>query len=148
MPTETRRFLDPEQRTGLNLYAKLFGSVTSPHSTGTIEPTEIGNGYYDFPGLDTVLDYTVQEEAVAGTQVATDAVLSTLTASNVALLPTANAISTQIANDITEASNNWDDALPALIPTIKSGARQALNGRWENVGTAEDRDDISVGDIP
>jgi hypothetical protein len=79
MPTETRRYLDPEQRTGLTtLYAKLFGSVTTPHSTGIIKPTEIGNGYYDFAGLDTELRYTVQEEATPGSQAASDDALSVI----------------------------------------------------------------------
>lgn len=79
MPTETRTFLDPEQRTGLNtLYAKLFGSVTSPHSTGTITPSEIGNGYYDFAGMDTELSYTIQEETVEDTRAASDSVLATI----------------------------------------------------------------------
>lgn len=76
MPTETRRYLEPERRTGLNLYAKLLGSVTTPHSTGTIEPTEIGSGYYDFAGLDTAESYTIQEEVVAGTKSAADTLLS------------------------------------------------------------------------
>jgi hypothetical protein len=79
MPTETRLYLDPEQRTGLQiLYAKLFGSVTDPHSTGTISAQEVGNGYYDFAGLDTLLRYTVQEESTPGTRAASDLIISTL----------------------------------------------------------------------
>lgn len=78
MPTENRIYIDPESRLNLNLYAKPYGSVTVPHSTGTIEPTELGNGYYEFPGLDTALAYTVYEEAVAGTKAATDEWLAVL----------------------------------------------------------------------
>lgn len=75
---ETRRWLDPLQRAGLPVYAKQFGSVTTPHSTGTVTGTEVGNGYYDFDGLNESLYYTVQVEAVSGTRSASDQILSTL----------------------------------------------------------------------
>lgn len=49
----------------------------------------------------------------------------------------------------------WTDALYAetavtqtTAAAIKSGVRSGLSGRWTNLGTATDRDDISVGDIP
>jgi hypothetical protein len=38
-------------------------------------------------------------------------------------------------------------SLPDLH-SIKAGARAALSGRWTNIGTGPNRDDISVTDIP
>lgn len=70
---ETRIYLDSLKRTGLTtLYAKEFGTVTSPHSTGTISPTELGAGYYTFANLDETKAYTVQETETEGVRAATD----------------------------------------------------------------------------
>ena len=83
----TRRYLDVAQRVGLTtLYAKLWGSITTPHSTGTVQGTSVGAGYYDFADLDDNEYYTVQEEAEAGTKAATDPVLSVLNPDFLALI--------------------------------------------------------------
>jgi hypothetical protein len=82
-----RRYLDVAQRVGLTtLYAKLWGSITTPHSTGTVQGTSVGAGYYDFAGLDDNLYYTVQEEVEAGTKAATDPILSVMNPDFLSLL--------------------------------------------------------------
>jgi len=65
--------------------------------------------------------------------------------------PTVSEIVSAINADATQTTARANAATAVAQTTqaaIKSGARLAVGGRWTNLGTAANRDDISVGDIP
>ena len=47
--------------------------------------------------------------------------------------------------DLVNANGTYD---AEQVKGMKGAVRDGVSGRWTNLGTAADRDDISVGDIP